>query len=138
VVLGLGRYGSRLLGQLQQAGVNAIGVDFDPEAVARLRKRGHPVYFGDAEDPDFVESLPLKHAQVAVVTLPQLESNLALLHALKHAGFAGRITAAVRDTTHGRALLAAGVSDILNPFNDAADRAAEQLARSLAPTGVTP
>jgi Trk K+ transport system NAD-binding subunit len=68
---------------------------------------------------------------VAVVTLPQLESNLALLHALKQAGFNGRITAAVRDATHGRALLAAGVSDILNPFHDAADRAAEQLAQSL-------
>jgi Kef-type K+ transport system membrane component KefB len=138
VVLGLGRYGSRLLAQLQQAGVSAIGVDFDPEAVARLRKHGHPVYFGDAEDPDFVESLPLKHAQVAVVTLPQLESNLALLHALKQAGFNGRITAAVRDATHGRALLAAGVSDILNPFHDAADRAAEQLAQSLIRPGATP
>lgn len=137
VVLGLGRYGSRLLGQLHQAGVSAIGVDFDPEAVARLRKRGHSVYFGDAEDPDFVESLPLKQAKIAVVTLPQLEANLALLHALKSAGFSGRITAAVRDTAHGRALLAAGVADIINPFNDAADRAAEQLAHTLHPAGAS-
>lgn len=137
VVMGLGRYGSRLLGQLHQAGVSAIGVDFDPEAVARLRKRGHPVYFGDAEDPDFVESLPLKQAKIAVVTLPQLEANLALLHALKSAGFSGRITAAVRDAAHGRALLAAGVADIINPFNDAADRAAEQLAHTLHPAGAS-
>ncbi len=138
VVLGLGRYGSRLLGQLHQSGVSAIGVDFDPEAVARLRKRGHSVYFGDAEDPDFVESLPLKETKIAVVTLPQLEANLALLHALKMAGFRGRITAAVRDAAHGRALLAAGVAEIINPFNDAADRAAEQLAQTLRLAGASP
>jgi hypothetical protein len=52
VVFGLGRYGSRLLQQLRLAGVRAIGVDFDPQAVAALRAGGVPAYFGDAEDPE--------------------------------------------------------------------------------------
>jgi len=59
VVFGLGRYGSRLLEQLRAAGIDAIGVDFDPEAVRELRRRRLPVRFGDGEDADFVESLPL-------------------------------------------------------------------------------
>lgn len=140
VVFGLGRYGSRLLGQLRRAGVAAIGVDFDPEAVTRLRRRGFPVHFGDAEDPDFLDSLPLRKAAIAVITLPQLESNLTLLGALTTSGYRGRVIAAVRDPAHGRALLAAGVHDVLNPFHDAADHAALHLRAVLGakPRSITP
>jgi len=131
VVFGLGRYGSRLLEQLRTAGVNAIGVDFDPEAVRELRRRRLPVRFGDGEDPDFVETLPLAQARWVITTFPQWESNRALLHALQAAHFKGRIAGAVRDAAHGRALAAAGVQRILNPFDDAADHAAQSLAATL-------
>jgi Trk K+ transport system NAD-binding subunit len=41
IVFGLGRYGSRLLQQLRSAGgMEAIGVDFDPEAVRALQAQG--------------------------------------------------------------------------------------------------
>ena len=40
IVFGLGRYGEHLLARLQHNGVAAMGVDFDPETVRRLRQRG--------------------------------------------------------------------------------------------------
>lgn len=128
IVFGLGRYGSRLLTQLRAAGVEAIGVDFDPEAVRGLRRLRLPVRFGDGEDHDFVESLPLGQARWVITTLPQWESNRALLHALDAAKFRGTIVGAVRDAAHGRALKAAGVEYMVNPFDDAADHAAQHLA----------
>jgi Kef-type K+ transport system membrane component KefB len=131
IVFGLGRYGSRLLQQLRSAGVEAIGVDFDPEAVRTLQAQGLPVLFGDGEDPDFLESLPLSRLRWVVTTFPQWESNRALLHALKVARFEGEVVAAVRDAAHGRALRQAGVQQILNPFDDAADFAAEHLAHTI-------
>jgi Kef-type K+ transport system membrane component KefB len=131
IVFGLGRYGSRLLQQLRSAGVEAIGVDFDPEAVRALQAQGLPVLFGDGEDPDFLESLPLSRLRWVVTTFPQWESNRALLHALKVARFEGEVVAAVRDAAHGRALRQAGVQQILNPFDDAADFAAEHLAHKI-------
>jgi Kef-type K+ transport system membrane component KefB len=131
IVFGLGRYGSRLLRQLRAAGVEAIGVDFDPEAVKTLQALQLPVQFGDGEDPDFLETLPLTQVQWVVTTFPQWDSNRALLHALKSARFEGQVVAAVRDAAHGRALGHAGVRHILNPFEDAADHAAGQLARTI-------
>jgi Kef-type K+ transport system membrane component KefB len=131
VVFGLGRYGSRLLVQLRAAGVKAIGVDFDPEAVRALRRQRLPVRFGDGEDPDFVASLPLAQARWVITTFPQWESSRALLHALQAAQFNGSIVGAVRDAAHGRALAAAGATLILNPFDDAADYAAQQLAAQI-------
>lgn len=132
IVFGLGRYGSRLLQQLKAAGVQVLGVDFDPEAIRSLRKKRLPVRFGDGEDPDFLESLPLSHARWVITSFPQWESNRAFLDALKHAGFQGRIAGVVRDELHAEALDAAGVERVLNPFNDAADYAAGCFAEELA------
>jgi Kef-type K+ transport system membrane component KefB len=121
------------LAQLRDAGVEAVGVDFDLEAVRALRRRKLPVRFGDGEDPDFLGSLPLAEARWVVTTLPQWESNRALLYGLKAAGYGGRIAGAVRDTAHGLALARAGVDRVLNPFDDAADRAAQSLAAEFLP-----
>jgi Kef-type K+ transport system membrane component KefB len=131
IVFGLGRYGGRLFEQLRADGVNAIGVDFDPEVVRALRARGLPVLFGDGEDVDFLESLPLRQARWVITTLPQWESDRALLHALGLAHFHGQVVGAARDADHGRALAGAGVGRILNPFEDAADHAAARIARDI-------
>jgi hypothetical protein len=127
IVFGLGRYGARLLSQLRKSDVNALGVDFDPETVRELRRKGLSVRFGDGEDPGLLESLPLAHAAWAVTTFPQWESNRALLHALRGTDFKGRVVAVVRDEAHAEALSKAGVERVLNPFNDAADHAARML-----------
>ena len=138
IVFGLGRYGSRLFEQLRADGVEVIGVDFDPEAVRELQGQGLPVLFGDGEDPDFLESLPLRHARWVITTFPQWESNRALLHALKAVHYRGQVVGAVRDAAHGRALADAGVDQILNPFDDAADHAAARLARAIREQETTP
>jgi len=131
IVFGLGRYGSRLLRQLRAAGVEAVGVDFDPEAVRDLQAHGLPVYFGDGEDADFLESLPLKNARWVITSFPQWESNRALLHALQSARYTGQIAGVVRDAAHGRAMAQAGIERVFNPFDDAADHAAQRLAADL-------
>ena len=128
IVFGLGRYGSRLFEQLRADGVHVIGVDFDSETVRELQDRGLPVLFGDGEDPDFLESLPLRQVRWVITTFPQWESNRALLHALHAVQYGGQVVGAVRDAAHGRALAEAGVARVLNPFDDAADHAAARLA----------
>lgn len=131
IVFGLGRYGEHLLARLRQHGVAAVGVDFDPETVRRLRQRGLSVRFGDAEDEAFIETLPLVAADWVVTTLPSWETNRALLHALKALGVAGRIAGVVRDEIHGHALHAAGATQIINPFLDAAEHTARMITDTL-------
>jgi Kef-type K+ transport system membrane component KefB len=127
IVIGLGRYGSRLLMQLRDAGIRVLGVDFDPEPVRSLRDAQLPVRFGDGENPAFLESLPLGQAQWIISSMPLWDSNRALLHALQEVGYAGQVAAVARDATHRRQLEAAGVARVLNPFDDAADHAARSL-----------
>lgn len=132
LVLGIGRYGSRLLSQLRGQGVEAVGVDFDPEAARRFAELGLPVVFGDAEDPDFVASLPLARVRWVVSAMPLWDSNRALLHALDAAAYAGRVAMVTRDAAHADAAAQmAGVHLLLQPFDDAADHAARRLIAEL-------
>ncbi|MFZ5537756.1 MAG: cation:proton antiporter [Pseudomonadota bacterium] len=131
IVFGLGRYGSRLLHQLHGHGVRVLGVDFDPEAVDAMHVRRLAARYGDAEDPAFLESLPLAHAAWVITTLPEWQVNRGLLHALEAAGYRGSIAGVVRDERHEQALRQAGVERIINPFLDATDHAAEAFARDL-------
>ncbi len=128
VIVGLGRYGERLMCQLHKAGIRVMGIDFDPEVIRELRKRRLNVRFGDGEDPAFLESLPLGEARWVVSTLRSWDSNRALLHALQQAGFSGQIAGVVLDERHGEELQAAGVARVINPMNDAADNAARSFA----------
>jgi Kef-type K+ transport system membrane component KefB len=128
IVFGLGRYGARLAARLREAGVHVLGVDFDPETVRALRRQGFAVRFGDGEDPAFLDTLPLADAAWVVSTLPHWESHRALLHALREAGYRGRVAGVARDAAHGAELKRAGVARILNPFDDAADHAARVVA----------
>ena len=136
VIFGLGRYGERLLSRLKQNGVATMGVDFDPETVLRLRRRGYSVRFGDGEDAAFLETLPLATAEWIVTTLPTWEVNRTLLHALKETKVSGCITGVVGDEAHGQALRVAGAARVINPFLDAADHAAQMITDALnAPEG---
>ena len=137
IVFGLGRYGEHLLSRLTRNGIGAMGVDFDPEAVRRLRRQGYSVRFGDGEDAAFVETLPLDSAAWIVTTLPTWEANRALLSSLKELGLAGRVTGVVGDKTHGQALLEAGAARVINPYLDAADHAAQMITDALESTEKT-
>ncbi|MGK0673989.1 MAG: NAD-binding protein [Halothiobacillaceae bacterium] len=111
-------------------------MDFDPETVRRLRSQGLTVRFGDGQDPDFLESLPLLDGALWVVsTLPDLASNRTLLHALAERGYGGKVAVVARDEAQGAALKRAGVSTVFYPFRDAVNFIVEHLIALLGHTG---
>jgi Kef-type K+ transport system membrane component KefB len=131
IVVGLGRYGHRLVERLRERGLKVLGVDFDPEVVRARRRQGFAVRFGDAEDPHAAETLPLADARWVVSTLPQTEVNLALLEGLKRQGYAGTVAMLAHAEADVRALRHAGASRVLMPFRDAADHAADTIFQDI-------
>jgi Kef-type K+ transport system membrane component KefB len=126
LVLGLGRYGLRLATRLQEAGLEVLGVDSDPELTRNLVGR-LPVRFGDGQDPDFLDTLPLAGLRWAISTLPDTDSNRVLIRALIGHGFSGEIAVVARDEQQGAELWRAGAPVILYPFRDAVDFAAANI-----------
>jgi Kef-type K+ transport system membrane component KefB len=127
VVFGLGRYGSGLLDGLRARGLRVLGVDFDPEVVRAAAAAGHAVRFGDAADPDFVGTLPVRHARWAVATLPGVASHRGLLRALREARFDGDVALVARDPEDESAAAEVPRAVVLRPMLDAVDHAAAAL-----------
>jgi Kef-type K+ transport system membrane component KefB len=138
IVFGLGRYGARLIGSLHDKGYAVLGVDFDPEVVRTLRHHGIAVRYGDAEDLDFPESLPLSGAGWVISTLPQLQLNLTLLHALSQHYFEGRVAVTAHHENDAQALRRAGAHVVLDPFSNAADFAVLELTGGIRPANDQP
>jgi Kef-type K+ transport system membrane component KefB len=131
LVFGAGRFGRRLIEQLRERGVSVLAVDFDPENVRALQRLGLPVRFGDAEDADFAWTLPLARTKWAVSTLPDADVHLPLNQALRSHGFRGRFAVALRGEMDAAALERLQPDRIFRLFEDAADHAAEQLAKAV-------
>jgi Kef-type K+ transport system membrane component KefB len=135
IIFGLGRYGSAIGIRLQKRGIKVLGVDFNPLAVQRWRELGLEADFGDATDPEFVAELPLSHAEWIVSTIPIHPTGLShedtrntLIQLTRMSGFHGKIAVASHHARDTEELFASGADLVLEPFQDAADRAVELLS----------
>ncbi len=135
VVLGLGRFGSILATDLAAKGVSVIGVDFDPSTVRRLREKGVAAIYGDAEDPDLAELLPLPEVRVIVSTIPFADVNRLLLQCLKSSGYLGQIVLTTYGTSASALPADSRADGILDPFKDAGTAATETVMNMLSATG---
>lgn len=127
IVYGLGRYGGWLVNSLSSKGLEVHGVDFDPENVRRWRKQGFSAHYGDAEDPEYPSHLSLPGVKWVISSIPGLEVNRTLQHALKHQGYQGKLAVTVHNDQEDAAFQTSNVDLILRPFVDAAEQAAEEL-----------
>lgn len=135
-ILGLGRYGEAIASRLSNGGHRVLCVDFNPRAVRDWQERGGAAVYGDVTDPEFVAALPLGGAQWVISAIADQDAGvthedirLTVIAAIKHAGFTGRIAIRSRRAADRDVLMAAGADLVLEPFQDAADRAVE-LVRS--------
>lgn len=134
IIFGLGRFGTAIGLRLKKRGIRVLGVDFNPQAVRRWRDLGLEADFGDASDPEFVAELPFRGAEWMVSTVPTHPTGLShedtrrtLIQLARSAGFSGRMAAASHSAGDTQILFGAGVDLVLEPFQDAADRAVELL-----------
>jgi hypothetical protein len=121
IVYGLGRYGGSLVDRLRSAGYRVLAVDFDPRAVTVWSRDTVTTVFGDAEDLELLNSLPLDDARWLICTVPAVDTSLALLHGLRELGFSGRAAVTAHTATDAKRLRDAGADLVLQPFSDAAD-----------------
>jgi len=129
IVYGYGRFGRQVVHRLATAGHEVLVVDWDPQArplpedEERVR-----VIFGDADDQEFPATLPLASAQWVVSTIPQVAISRVLADSLRRWRFRGRIAVTVHNEADAQRLSrdveAARFDLVLNPFDDAAQKAA--------------
>lgn len=127
LIFGLGRYGSNLAKHIRDNNFSPLGIDFDPQKIKTIKKSGIEARYGDAEDMEFIKTLPLKQIKCVVSTIPNREVNLMLLQALRENDYHGRIALTVHSEADVRAYDKYAINLLLTPYKDAAYLAAQKL-----------
>ncbi len=127
ILFGLGRFGTGIVRELRQRGYRVLGVDFDPDLIRQQEGNGYEVRYGDAEDPEFLASLPLGRAGWVLSSLRETPVNLALLHGLRDQSYKGRVAVTAHVTASAEQLKQAGADQVLIPYADAAAEAVDNL-----------
>jgi CPA2 family monovalent cation:H+ antiporter-2 len=111
IVAGFGRVGHLIGAMLDEHKIPYIAVDADAELVARERKNGLPVYYGDAANPVFLRKCGLAEAKALAVTMdnPARVEDVARIARSERADL--KIIARARDERHAVRLYEIGTTE---------------------------
>ncbi len=82
ILLGYNRIGFSVVKSFSKITRNFLIVDYNPEVVKELQKRGFDAIYGDVDDSEFLEGLRMDKASLIVSTIPEKETNQLILDIL--------------------------------------------------------
>lgn len=126
-LFGYHRIGWSVAEKLSEKKIDFAVVDFDPETIARLHRKGIPAFFGDAADVEFLENLGLEKSKLIVSTLPAADDQITLVRHVRAAGGKARIITNVYDSSELDSLYKAGADFVMMPHLLGGKRIAEIL-----------
>lgn len=111
IVAGFGRVGHLIGSMLDEHGIAYIAVDMDADLVARERRAGFPVYYGDAANAVFLGKCGLSLAPALAITMdnPVRVDDVTRVARAQRADL--KIFARARDERHAIRLYGAGVTE---------------------------
>lgn len=113
LVVGLGRFGSALAESLAATGCEVVAVDNDMAHIDAIKNKVAYALELDATDPNALRSIDAQSCQAAVVAVGEnFEGAVLTVAALRELGVHNIIARAIT-TRHGRILMAAGASRVV-------------------------
>lgn len=113
IVVGYGRVGKVVCSLLTTHGLKYIAVDYEAAAVARDRRDGHKVYYGDATEPGFLEACGLMQTTGVIITIQSRIAIDAVVRRIRVVRPDVLIVSRARDADHARHLYAIGATDVV-------------------------
>ena len=127
-VLGLGRFGTKLVEELSDAGIDVLAVDIDADRVNDVAETAALAAEGDITDWEFVSSLSLRDYQTVVVAIgAEMAASVLLTLILKKRLELRHVVAKASTKDHAVALELAGADIVVAPEQEAAVRLAHTL-----------
>jgi K+:H+ antiporter len=111
IIAGFGRVGRLLGAMMSEHRIPYVAIDSDPDVVARERKNGFPVYYGDAAHPEFLRRCGLDTAKALAVTMDAPARVDEVTRVARSERKDLKIVARARDERHAMALYEAGVTE---------------------------
>ncbi|MGD9276697.1 MAG: cation:proton antiporter [Candidatus Pacearchaeota archaeon] len=83
ILFGYNRIGFSILRSLKKIKKDYLVVDFNPDTIADLTKLRIPCLYGDIDDVELLDDLPLEKMQLAISTIPDYEINILLIEEIR-------------------------------------------------------
>lgn len=121
ILIGIGRFGSRLAEMLDEhSSVKNLGIDFDPKVVKNWKMKGKNIIYGDIEDPDLLDQIPLHTSKMIISTVADTMQSEYLMNSLKRRNYQGKIFLTALNNKEYQILSKLGAERVLRPYNMAA------------------
>ena len=111
VIIGFGRVGRLVADMLKTHGQGFMAVETDVDAVARARRDGYPILFGNVARGEMLDRLRLGHARALVLTMDEPVLSVQLVKKVRAWVPDLPIIARARDTEHAAELYRAGATE---------------------------
>ena len=127
VVIGLGRFGTRIAQKLYSMNCEVLAVDKDNDKVQQIADNVTQAVSGDAEDKDVLRALGVRNCDCAIVcTAGNLSASIVITMNLKELDVPYVVTKA-KGPQHQRILEKLGADAVVIPEQEMADRLAAKL-----------
>jgi CPA2 family monovalent cation:H+ antiporter-2 len=125
LLIGFGRVGQLVADMLERHKVPYIAVDSDPDLVARMRKNGRPIYFGDGSKAEMLRHLGIAEARGLVATSSDADAVDRVVRTARIERPDLVVIARSRDPEHAMRLYRLGASDVVPETMEASLQLAE-------------
>ncbi len=114
-VFGYHRIGWKVCEALAERGTSFAVVDYNPEAVNKLKHRSIPAFFGDAADVEFLESLALDKSRLIISTIPEADDQKTMIQYVRKHNKKAVVVANLYHNTYLDDLYEAGANYVMMP-----------------------
>lgn len=111
IIVGYGRVGQLVGDMLRAHAIRYLAIDTDAALVARFRREGHDIYWGNASRPDFLARCGLAKARALIITMNKPDEGEGIVRDSRARRPDLIIVARARDAHHATVLYRLGVSD---------------------------
>jgi Kef-type K+ transport system membrane component KefB/voltage-gated potassium channel Kch len=129
ILFGYNRVGFSLLESFKRLKKKFLVVDYNPDTIAILKRRKVDYIYGDASDAELLNDLSLSKAKMVISTVPELETNLLLIHYIKSINSKCILVLLAHQIEDALKLYKAGASYVIMPHFLGGDHASALLER---------
>ncbi len=115
IIIGGHQMGQSIIHALKNSDEKILVVDFNPDIVENLKRKGISVMFGDISDTDIQEKSGFEKAKLVISTVPDLEDNLLLLEGLRHTNKKATVVVIALENLDAKTLYKAGADYVVLP-----------------------
>ena len=112
-LFGENRIGYSIMKSFRKTKKDFLVVDYNPERVRKLSLEGITSIYGDVSNIDFINEINFRKAKIIVSTIPELETNLILLNAIRKVNKSVIIITTSDEISHTKRLYEEGADYVI-------------------------